>query len=175
MAGVGRRVYLDDAGSAPILSEVRTARLRAPAGNPSSIHTEGREARAALDAARDRAGRALAVDPAGLVFCGSGTEAVNLALLGAGRRLASGRSVVTWAAEHQSVLGAARRLTLDGLPVEVLPVDPHDRREDDLLASLQTADELRLDLSHERSRAPAGRGGRRSRGRRPPPRCRSRP
>jgi cysteine desulfurase len=123
VTGVGRRVYLDDAGSAPILSEVRTARLRAPAGNPSSIHTEGREARAALDAARDRAGRALGVDPAGLVFCGSGTEAVNLALLGAGRRLAAGRSVVTWAAEHQSVLGAARRLTLDGLPVEVLPVD----------------------------------------------------
>ena len=123
MAGVGRRVYLDDAGSAPILSEVRTARVRAPAGNPSSIHTEGREARAALDSARDRAGAALGVDPAGLVFCGSGTEAVNLALLGAGRRLAAGRSVVTWAAEHQSVLGAARRLMLDGLPVEVLPVD----------------------------------------------------
>lgn len=123
MAGVGRRVYLDDAGSAPILPEVRAARLQAPAGNPSSIHAEGRAARAALDEARDRAGAALRVDPAGLVFCGSGTEAVNLALLGTGRRLAAGRTVVTWAAEHQSVLGAARRLTLDGLPVEVLPVD----------------------------------------------------
>jgi cysteine desulfurase len=58
-----------------------------------------------------------------LVFCASGTEAVNLALLGAGRRLPPGRSVVTWAAEHQAVLGAARQLHLEGRTVHVLPVD----------------------------------------------------
>jgi len=48
---------------------------------------------------------------------------VSLALLGAGRRLAPGRSVVTWAAEHQAVLGAVRQLQLEGHPVHVLPVD----------------------------------------------------
>lgn len=58
-----------------------------------------------------------------MVFCGSGTEAVNLALLGAGRRLPAGRSVVTWEAEHQAVLGAVRQLQLEGHPVRVLPVD----------------------------------------------------
>jgi cysteine desulfurase len=123
VSGVDARVYLDDAGSAPTLAEVQAARRLAPAGNPSSIHAEGREARAALDAARDRAAAALGVEAADLVFCGSGTEAVNLALLGAGRRLPAGRCLVTWAPEHQAVLGAARQLTLEGIPVEVLPVD----------------------------------------------------
>lgn len=117
------RVYLDDAGGAPLLEEAREARAGAPQGNPSSPHTEGRAARAALDRARDLAGRALGVEPAELVFCSSGTEAVNLALLGAARRLPPGRSLVTWAAEHQAVLGAARQLQLEGRPVHVLPVD----------------------------------------------------
>jgi cysteine desulfurase len=48
---------------------------------------------------------------------------VNLALLGAGRRLPPGRSVVTWEAEHQAVLGAVRQLQVEGRPVHVLPVD----------------------------------------------------
>jgi len=63
------------------------------------------------------------------VFCASGTEAVNLALLGAGRRLARGRSLVTWAAEHQAVLGAARRLQVEGRIVHVLPVDARGMAE----------------------------------------------
>ena len=63
------------------------------------------------------------MDRQGLVFCSSGTEAVNLALLGAGRRLGPDRSLVTWTAEHQAVLGAARQLQLEGKRVEMLPVD----------------------------------------------------
>ena len=46
-----------------------------------------------------------------------------MALLGAGRRLPAGRRLVTWAAEHQAVLAAARRLELEGCSVTVLPVD----------------------------------------------------
>ena len=80
-------------------------------------------ARAALDAARDRAAAALGVSSAEVVFCASGTEAVNLALLGAGRLMGPQRSVVTWAHEHQAVLGALRQLQLEGVPVHVLPVD----------------------------------------------------
>ena len=117
------RLYLDDLGSAPLLEAARQARLEAPVGNPQSIHREGRAARAALDQARDRAAAALERTALDLVFCGSGTEAVNLALLGAGRRLPPGRSVVTWEAEHPSVLAAVRRLGLEGVPVRVLPVD----------------------------------------------------
>ncbi len=119
----GRRVYLDDAGSAPLLEGARRARDRAPTGNPASPHAEGRAARAALDAARDRAAAALGVTSREVVFCSGGTEAVNLALLGAGRRLPPGRSIVTWRSEHQSVLGAVRRLQLEGRRVHLLDVD----------------------------------------------------
>jgi len=98
-----------------------------PAGNPSSPHGEGRAALGALDRARDAAARALGVDAAEIVFTSSGTEAVNLALLGAGRRLPPDAPVVTWAAEHQAVLGAVRRLQVEGRRVEVLPVDGQGR------------------------------------------------
>ena len=107
------RAYLDAAGSFPVLSEVEAALRDLPEGNPSSLHAEGRLARAALDRARDLAASALGVGAAELVFCASGTEAVNLALLGAGRRLPAAARIVTWAAEHQAVLGAVRRLELD--------------------------------------------------------------
>jgi len=93
------------------VSEALTA---IPTGNPSSPHGEGRAALAALDRARDDAARALGVEAAEVVFTSSGTEAVNLALLGAGRRLPPDAPVVTWAAEHQAVLGAVRRLQLEG-------------------------------------------------------------
>ncbi len=112
-----------------MLPEVAEATSEVPAGNPSSLHAEGRAARAALDRARDQAAAAIGAEPSDLVFCASGTEAVNLALLGAGRRLPPGRRVVTWAAEHQAVLGAVRRLELEGRPVTVLPVDREARAD----------------------------------------------
>jgi cysteine desulfurase len=88
-----------------------------PEGNPSSPHGEGRAARAALDRARDRAAEALGALRTEITFTSSGTEAVNLALFGVGGRL------VTWSAEHQAVLGAARRMQSTGREVVIAPVD----------------------------------------------------
>ncbi len=118
-------VYLDDAGSAPILSEVREALEGVPDGNPASPHTAGRAARAALDRARDVAAEALSAHRTEVTFVSSGTEAVNLALFGAACRLPKDRPIVTWAAEHQSTLAAVRTLQARGWRVEVAPVD-HD-------------------------------------------------
>lgn len=118
------RIYLDDAGFAPVLPEVRSALLDLPEGNPSSPHTEGRAARAALDRARDLAAQAMGADRTEISFTSSGTEAVNLALFGIARRLSKRGTIVTWAAEHQSVLGAVRRLQSEGHAVEVAKVDP---------------------------------------------------
>jgi cysteine desulfurase len=96
-------------------------------GNPSSPHAEGRAARARLDEARDRAAAALGTAAREIVFCASGTEAINLAVLGTGRRLAPDARVVTWQAEHQAVLGPVRQLQTEGRPVELLPVDASAR------------------------------------------------
>jgi cysteine desulfurase len=121
------RIYLDDASSAPVLQAVESALRDVPDGNPSSPHSEGRAARAALDRARDLAAKALGADRSEISFTGSGTEAVNLALFGAARRLSRRGVIVTWAAEHQSVLGAVRRLQSEGHLVEVAGVDGFGR------------------------------------------------
>jgi cysteine desulfurase len=117
------RVYLDDAAGAPVLPEVIAAMRDLPAANPSSLHAEGRATRATLDRARDSFAEALSADRSEITFTSSGTEAVNLALLGAGRRLPKSAAILTWAAEHQSVLGAVRRLQADGHIVTIAPVD----------------------------------------------------
>jgi cysteine desulfurase len=117
------RIYLDDAGAAPVLQEVAAAIAHVPTGNPSSPHTEGRAARTALDRARDLAARALAAERSEVTFVSSGTEAVNLALTGVANRLRKLGTIATWAAEHQSVLAVIRRLQADGQPVEILGVD----------------------------------------------------
>ena len=117
------RIYLDDAGSAPVLSEVATALRDLPAANPSSLHAEGRTARAALDQARDSAAAALVADRTEITFTSSGTESINLALFGVASRLPKSGIVVTWAAEHQAVLGAVRRLESEGRAVAIAGVD----------------------------------------------------
>ena len=129
-----RRIFLDDAGGAPVLPEVTAALRSAPDGNPSSPHTEGRAARGALDQARDQTARALAANRTEITFTSSGTEAVNLALFGAARRLPSSGTILTWAAEHQAVLGAARRLQAEGRRVEIAPVDQEARADPDAIA-----------------------------------------
>ena len=125
------RIYLDDAGSAPVLSEVAAVLRDLPQSNPSSLHTEGRSARATLDRARDSAAAALEADRTEITFTSSGTESINLALFGVARRLPKSGVVMTWAAEHQAVLGAVRRLESEGHAVEVAGVDGSARADAD--------------------------------------------
>jgi cysteine desulfurase len=73
------------------------------------------------------AAQALGSDRTEISFTASGTEAVNLALFGAARRLSKRGVIVAWASEHQSVLGAVRGLQSEGHTVEVLSVDKDAR------------------------------------------------
>ena len=127
------RIYLDDAGSAPVLPQVRDALRALPDGNPSSPHAEGRATHAALDEARDQAGSALGAHRTEVTFLSSGTEAVNLALLGAAQRLNKKAVIVTWAAEHQSVLAAIRHLQAEGHAVEIASVDRDAKADPDAI------------------------------------------
>src|SRR5258708_26937276 len=118
------RIYLGDAGFAPVPPEVRAAVQELPEGNPSSPQMEGRAARSALDRARDIAAGALGADRTEISFTSSGTEAVNLALFGLARRQSKQGTLVTWPAAHQSVLGAMRRLQSEAPAVEEARGDP---------------------------------------------------
>ncbi len=128
------RVYLDDAAGAPVLTEVASAIRDLPAANPSSLHAEGRAVRATLDCARDSFAETLNANRSEITFTSSGTEAVNLAVLGATRKLPKHAAILTWAAEHQSVLGAVRRLQADGHAVTIAPVDGAARADPDAIA-----------------------------------------
>src|SRR5688500_19385716 len=83
-------VYLDHAATTPVREEVLEAMRPYYGdrfGNPSSSHRWGREARAALDEARERVGRCLGARPDEVSFTSGGTEGDNLAILGAWRAL----------------------------------------------------------------------------------------
>lgn len=116
-----RRLCFDANASTPMLPEAAEAVARVGVeawGNPSSAHEEGRRARAALDAARDRVATSLGCRPREVVFTSGGTEALHLAILGAARaRAGVGRRVVVSAVEHPAVLDAADLLLAEGFEV----------------------------------------------------------
>jgi cysteine desulfurase len=111
------RTYLDHNATSPLKPAARHAMAAAldRLGNASSIHAEGRKARALIDGAREAIARSLGVLPAMVVFTSGGTEANNLAIHGAPvERLAVS------AVEHPSVIEAAKAR---GLHLEIIPVD----------------------------------------------------
>jgi len=120
------RIYLDNAATTTVRPEAVAAMLPLLGGgyNPSSLHAEGRAARAALDDARETVARVLGAAPREIVFTGGGSESDVTAIVGAARALAArGRHVVTSAIEHHAVLHAADVLERDGWRVTRLPVD----------------------------------------------------
>jgi cysteine desulfurase len=137
-------IYLDYAATTPVRPEVLEAMLpflNASWGNPSSSHRFGRAARAGLEQGKREVAEALGVEPNQVIFTSGGTEADNLALIGAalaaraqGRRM----HVVTTAIEHKAVLAAAHAVVNLGGEETILRVDGNGIvRFDDLDAALQ--------------------------------------
>ncbi|MBN8246146.1 MAG: cysteine desulfurase [Verrucomicrobia bacterium] len=125
-------IYCDYNATTPLDPAVREAMapfLEGVWGNPSSVHQIGRAARAALDDARYRLAGLWKCRPSEVVFTSGGTEANNLAVLGAARRLSGrGRHLITSPVEHPAVLHAHRQLErLEGFQVTELPVDAAGR------------------------------------------------
>jgi len=121
------RIYLDHAATTPARPEAIAAMLPlldAGGYNPSSLHAEGRAARAALDAARATVAGVLGARPREIVFTGGGSESIVLGIVGAARaRAAHGKHVVTSSIEHHAVLHAVETLEGEGWSVTRLPVD----------------------------------------------------
>ncbi|MBE3598172.1 MAG: cysteine desulfurase [Limnochordaceae bacterium] len=124
-------IYLDNAASVPMCAAAKATMRRVleqglADANPSSPHAPGRRVRALLDEARATAARWLGCSPGEIVFTSGGTEADNLALIGAATasRREEGRSgVVVSAIEHHAVLDAARALEARGFVVELAGSD----------------------------------------------------
>lgn len=123
-----RRVYLDYNATTPLHTEVLEAMMpymRESYGNASSIHYWGREARAAVDDARERLAGLLGVKASELIFTAGGTESNNLAVKGVSRYWRNkGKHIVTSSIEHHAVLHTCQYLEKrEGFEVSYLPVD----------------------------------------------------
>ncbi|MBA3480753.1 MAG: cysteine desulfurase [Pirellulales bacterium] len=156
-------IYLDHNATAPILSEVaeavRDAAIRYP-GNPASQHELGRQARRALEAARQRIGELLGARTAGMdadqvIFTSGGTESNNLALHGLHKAATGGRGplhkagdaiadppqrLIISALEHPSIARTAEHLATTGCHIERIGVTPQGVIRIDHLESLLAAD-----------------------------------
>jgi cysteine desulfurase len=124
-------IYLDHAATTPLRREVLDAMLpflTESFGNPSSAHSYGRSARAALDEAHERVAKRLNAEAREIVFTSGGTEANNLALKGAAwAGKARGHRIVTSAVEHHAVGHTLRYLEKFGFEIVELPVDRYGR------------------------------------------------
>ncbi len=124
-------IYLDHAATTPVRAEVLDAMLpyfREAWGNPSSAHCMGRGARAGLEQAKRELAAAVGVQPNQVIFTSGGTEADNLAIIGAAMAAkAAGREmhVVTTAIEHKAALASAHAVSRLGGRETILPVDSH--------------------------------------------------
>ena len=122
-----KSIYLDCNATQPVRPEVRRAVqpfLDDLFGNPSSLHSHGRQVRERVEEVRGRLLMALG-DPKGrLIFTSGGTEADNLGVAGAARALrGKGNHLILSAVEHHAVLHPAEALAREGFRLSVLPVD----------------------------------------------------
>ena len=140
-----KRIYLDHNATTPVHPEVLEAMLPFMTdqfGNGSSIHTYGREARNAIDDAREQVAALInAKSPSEIVFTSTGTEADNYAIKGIAELQQSrkgGNHIITSAIEHHAVLHTCQYLEKHGFEVTYLPVDRYGQIQlDDLREAIR--------------------------------------
>ncbi len=129
-----RTTYLDHAATTPVRPEVLEAMLpylgAEKFGNPSSAHRFGQAAKAGIETAKRALAQALGAEPNQVIFTSGGTEADNLAVIGAALAAkARGRPfrVAVAATEHKAILAAAHAVSHLGGEEVLLPVDASGR------------------------------------------------
>jgi len=122
----GQRTYLDHNATSPLRPEVAEVVLRVLQlpGNASSVHTEGRAARAEMEAARTSVARLVGAKAKNVIFTSGGTEAANLILTPSFRRLGQpgATRLLIGATEHPCILNGHR---FPAEKVDIIPVDGH--------------------------------------------------
>lgn len=142
-------VYLDHAATTPVRPEAIEAMTAALAvvGNPASIHSAGQNAKRLLEESRERVAATLGVDGIEVIFTGSGTESVNLAIKGIWWRASAGqRRVLVPAGEHHATIDSIEWIAEnEGAEIVEIPLDEFGRvRLDALAAELEDAASVAL-------------------------------
>ena len=120
-------IYLDHAATTPVHPDVLEAMMpyfTTQYANPSTLYGFGREAREAVEVARDNVAALIGADSKEIFFTSGATESDNWAIMGVSAALESkGRHIITSAIEHHAVLGTCEVLKRRGYEVTILPVD----------------------------------------------------
>lgn len=124
-----RSIYLDHAATTPTRPEVVKSMLpyfTDAFGNPSSIHSQGQEAKGAVEEARTKVAELIGARSEEIVFTSGGTEADNYALKGvAYANKHKGNHIITTSIEHHAVLEVCKFLGRRGFRITYLPVDKY--------------------------------------------------
>lgn len=125
------KIYLDHAATTPVhpaVSATYIETLESIFGNPSSIHSFGREARKSIDDARKTLAQSIHAEPSEIIFTSGGTEADNTAIFGAVMAMkVKGNHIITTNIEHHAVLNPCKQLELLGFEVTYLEVNDEGR------------------------------------------------
>lgn len=147
-----KKVYLDNAATTQMRPEVLDAMMPfmiEAFGNPSSIHSFGRRARAAVDEAREKVARLVGAKEQEIVFTSGGSEADNLALFGVAlARRNKGRHIITSSVEHHAVYDTCKFLKDFGFEVTYLPVDSDGLVHVDSLKDALRDDTILVSIMH---------------------------
>ncbi|MFH1533922.1 MAG: cysteine desulfurase family protein [Nitrospirota bacterium] len=121
------QIYLDNAAATPMDPKVLEAMLpyfTEKYGNPEALHTKGKESLIAIDNARETVSKILNCRAREIIFCGTATEANNLAIFGTARaNKEKGNHLITTKIEHSSVRRPFEQLEKEGFDVTYLDVD----------------------------------------------------
>jgi len=146
-------VYLDHNATTPAAPEVIEAMvpyLGELFGNASSVHAIGRDAKVALENAREQIAQFINCDPSELYFTSGGTESDNIAVLGTAYRYCRTKNhLIIGATEHHAVLEPAEHLAhSEGFKLGILPVDKEGQASASKLAELVTDKTALVSIMH---------------------------
>jgi cysteine desulfurase len=149
------KIYLDHNATTPVLQEVFDAMLpfyKEKFGNPSSVHSEGREARVSLDEAREQVADLVGAKPAEIVFTSGGSESNNFAILGVALSSNSKkRHIITSEVEHSAILNPLKQLESLGFHVDYIPVDGFGRIDNNKIKNAITDSTSLVTIQHANS------------------------
>lgn len=145
-------IYLDHAATTPTDPQVVEAMLpyfTERFGNPSTLYSLGREAKQAMETAREKVARAIGARPEEIVFTSGGTESDNFALEGVAFALQKkGNHIITSSIEHHAVSETCKFLQKRGFSVTYLSVDGHGRIDPEEVAKAITPQTILISIMH---------------------------
>lgn len=142
-------IYLDNNATTPIDEEVKKAMTDAfnLFGNPSSSHSIGRAAKAAIDNARKQVADLISCDPSEIIFTSGGTESNNLSIIGTAYKHQKGH-IITSVIEHPAVLNPVKWLEQRGFEATYLPVGPEGQINPDDIKRAIRKDTILITIMH---------------------------